>query len=436
MQSPSLDSGDRGLLSVFRLFVIIRIVFSLITLIASLNLQIRFSLFSNLTAETRLIPSDLIPWISIIESLILLGYLSWPWLNKKLGNIYLPIALIIGTIAPIVENILAVRLQGTEETNLFRATSGQWQVIILLIIPIILISWRYRLRIVIVYCLFLAAIDSLLPILIWPPETPRFWFPFSIVFFRTVMFIFVGYIVNRLSVDQREQNLRLTQANRQLAVSANTLEQLTISRERNRMARELHDTLAHSLSAVAVQLEAVSALWDSDQSKARKMLDQSLMMTRDGLNEARRAIGALRTAPLEDLGLALSLRNLATSEAERGGYSVDVQIPVETPRLPPEVEHSFYRIAEETLRNITRHAEAHHVTVSLTQNGALVEMLFHDDGHGFTDNPGLQSDHFGIRGMRERAESIGARLSVESQPGQGTTVRLQMEVRDDTGIDL
>jgi signal transduction histidine kinase len=424
MQNPSLDSGDRGLLSVFRLFVLIRLLFSI------------FTALSGLTGEFRISRLDTIPSLGIIESLLLLGYLSWPWLNKKLGKTYLPIALVIATIAPIVENFWGVGQHVTEESNMFRAMAGQWQVIILLIIPIILISWRYNLKIVIGYCLFLAVIDSLLPILIWKAETPRDWFPFSIVFFRTIMFIFVGYIVHRLAVDERQQNERLSQANRQLASSANTLEQLTISRERNRMARELHDTLSHSLSAVAVQLEAVSALWDSDQVKARAMLDQSLVMTRDGLNEARRAIGALRTAPLEDLGLALSLRNLATSEAERGGYSVEIHIPDESPRLKPEVEHCFYRIAEETLRNITRHAEAQHVTVSLIQAGAHVEMVFHDDGCGFTDNAGLQSDHFGLRGMRERAEAIGAQLSVDSRPGQGTTVRLQVEVNDDPGSDL
>ena len=109
----------------------------------------------------------------------------------------------------------------------------------------------------------------------------------------------------------REQGELLRQANAQLTHYASTLENLTVSRERNRMARELHDTLAHTLTGLSVTLETVKAYWDVDEDKARGLLDKSLETTRTGVEETRRALKSLRASPLEDMGLTLAIQKMA-----------------------------------------------------------------------------------------------------------------------------
>jgi signal transduction histidine kinase len=419
----SINSSDQGLLAILRLFVGIRLTFSILAFVA-------FRWFG-----PRAELGQPFPWVSIGESTALLAYLSWGWLGHRLGKFYLPIALGIATIGPIVENFVNIQPLLSSEVTQQRAFTGQWQVVILLVVPIILIAWRYAFRILALYLGFLTILDGGLILLGLNQLGLRPWPSMTILVFRTLVYLLVGYVVSWLSAEQRQQNARLEQANRQLSAAASTLEQLTISRERNRLARELHDTLAHSLSAVAVQLEAVNALWESDPQKAHTMVNRSLEITRGGLNETRRAIQSLRTVPVVDLGLVLALRNLATSEAERGGYSVEVQAPGDLPRFRPEVEHGLYRIVEEALRNTTRHAGASHVQVTLDRHNHHVEMTIQDDGCGFENSSVLQADHYGLQGIRERAEAIGAALTIDSQPGQGTTVRLNLEARNDVGLD-
>jgi signal transduction histidine kinase len=251
-----------------------------------------------------------------------------------------------------------------------------------------------------------------------------------------MIFVFVGYVINRLAAGQRQQNARLAQANQQLASYANALEQLTISRERNRLAREFHDTLAHTLSAVAVQLEAVNTLWQPDPAKAHSMLVDSLAATRTGLNESRRAIQSLRATPLEDMGLSLAIKQMARSVAERNGLILDLQLPDEIVGIGPDNEQNIYRIAEETLHNVTQHARAKHVWVDLVRDDHKLTLTIRDDGLGFNLDNAIITDRFGLRGMRERAEAIGAQILIESQPDQGTTVQLMMETKNGTSINL
>jgi signal transduction histidine kinase len=419
----SINSSDQGLLSILRLFVGIRLIFSVLAYIA-------FRWFG-----PRAEVGQPFPWVSIGESALLLGFLSWVWLGQRLGRFYLPIALGVATLGPVLENFVNIQAQLNNEVTQQRAFTGQWQVVILLVVPVILIAWRYGFRILALYLAFLTAVDGGLIFLVIDRLELRPWPSVTILVFRTLVYLLVGYVVSWLANEQRQQNARLVQANRQLSAAASTLEQLTISRERNRLARELHDTLAHSLSAVAVQLEAVDALWESDPQKAHAMLDRSLEMTRGGLGEARHAIHSLRTAPVVDLGLALAMRNLANSEAERGGYTVDVQAPDDLPRFSPEVEHGLYRIVEEALRNTTRHAGAKAVRVDLEQHDHHLEMTIRDDGCGFDNSSAIQADHYGLRGIRERAEAIGAALTIDSRPGRGTTIRVDLETGHDPGID-
>jgi signal transduction histidine kinase len=214
------------------------------------------------------------------------------------------------------------------------------------------------------------------------------------------------------------------------------VEQLTISRERNRLSRELHDTLAHTLSALVVQLDAVMAVWEPIPSRAREMLEGMLETTRRGLDDTRRSLRALRAAPLEEMGLALAVRTLTEDFAARNGLSLDLEISEDVGRLSPEVEHGLYRVAQEALENVNQHAGAQHVQVKLGKNNGDLFLIVADDGRGFDTDMDASEQQLGLQGMYERAEMIGARLEVLSEKDKGTTIRLSKEKDSAAGTDL
>jgi signal transduction histidine kinase len=156
--------------------------------------------------------------------------------------------------------------------------------------------------------------------------------------------------------------------------------------------------------------------------EARMILGKALAQTRSGLTETRRAMQELRATPLDDLGLALALQNLALTTAQRHGIAATVALPEHAPNLPPAVEQGVYRIAQEALTNAARHAGATQIKVTLSSNGA-VSLTVADNGRGF-DVSSIDGDHMGVQLMRERAAMMGGVLDIASAPGAGTTVRL------------
>lgn len=252
---------------------------------------------------------------------------------------------------------------------------------------------------------------------------------------RTMTFLFIGYLVGRLASAQRAQRDALAQANARLVHYSTTIEKLVLSQERNRLARELHDTLAHSLSEIAVQLEALKTIWRKDPARAQDLLDQTLATARSGLQEARRAIQALRAAPLDDLGLVLAIRELAETAAARANLTLQFRAPESIHDLPPEVEQCFYRVAQEAIANAVEHSQADHLCVELEHRNGQLTLVITDDGCGFDPAHLPVNGHFGLRGMRERAEMIDATLSIRSAPGEGTQIHLSWR-RDDSRSDL
>jgi signal transduction histidine kinase len=411
------SSVDIGIIQQFRAFAAVKLVLAVIPSIIQIT---------NPPAFPPRFATN--PILSIIEAVFLLVYLSIPWLREKLKWSYLPIALAVATIAPIASSMITFDPLQAEDIGRARSLAEQWQLIIVLIVPLIFISWKYNLRTVIAYSLTLAVVDVLISLPVPALAYHRPWFEFSPSVFRTAVFLLVGYIVTGLVARQREQNEKLRQAYRQLASYATTTEQLTLSRERNRLARELHDTLAHTLSAVAVQLEAVSSLWSGDRNRAHELLQQSLKLTRSGLSETRRAIQSLRAAPVEEMGLVMAISNLARSFAERYQLVLNLQIPDQIGSWEPETENSFYRIAEEALRNVAQHAGARNLWVTLKESQGELSFSIRDNGRGFDPNQVLSEEaRFGLQGMRERAIAIGASFELESEPGKGTTITVRYQ---------
>jgi signal transduction histidine kinase len=364
--------------------------------------------------------------LSLFDVTLLFGYLSWGALRESMKTWYLPVGILLATLLPILEQHLVIQnaLSGHLDNA---ALIGAWQMVLVLLIPLFIIGWQYSFRTLVLFCLAISLAD-MIPILLIPRNLlpSRFMIPIvGVMFVRLVAFLFIGYMVVRLMNTQRGLRDELTSANHRLAQYAGTLEHLTISRERNRLARELHDILAHTLSGVAVELEAVKALWQQDPARAQAMLDHSLKSTRDGLTETRRALQALRAAPLEDLGLSLALRTLAESAANRSNLQLAAQISEELPELPPEVEQCIYRVAQEALDNVSVHSGARLIQLSLARENGLLRLVVSDDGRGFLPNDVNAKVQFGLEGMRERAAVIGARLHIDTRVGGGTVVALE-----------
>lgn len=196
--------------------------------------------------------------------------------------------------------------------------------------------------------------------------------------------------------------------------------------ERNRLAREIHDTLAQGLTAVALKLESADE-WLQDgmnAEKAQEYVRQALALTRLNLDEARRSVLDLRAAPLDSRTLEEALQELAQKHAKEAEFELTFESVGSRP-LPIRVEVGLFRIAQEALSNVARHAGAAEVYVGMVTLPGEVTLVVADDGAGF-DLSEMPVDRFGLVGLNERAKLLGGQLKLESDPGAGT--RLEVKV--------
>ncbi|GAB4495925.1 MAG: hypothetical protein OHK0010_33400 [Anaerolineales bacterium] len=349
-------------------------------------------------------------------ALLFWGLAHWHWAKEKLAHSYYPLMVFLISGAPLLVNTLIVpHFPGGALANAEGMALRQMPV---LFVALALVAWQYRLRHVFFFAFAVAAFEWGL-LLLQPFRLNSMLVFFFITLIRTISFIAVGIFINALVSRLREANARLTH-------HASTLETLTVSRERNRMARELHDTLAHTLTGLSVTLETVKAYWDVDSLKARALLDKSLSATRDGLEETRRALKALRASPLEDLGLGLALRQMAESAAARVSLDLELALPNPMPNLAPDVEQCLYRIAQEAVQNVIHHANAKRLSLRLEPKDGHWQLTVQDDGLGFDPREKVSTGHFGLAGMKERAELIGGVLKIESYPQKGSKIILKI----------
>jgi signal transduction histidine kinase len=198
--------------------------------------------------------------------------------------------------------------------------------------------------------------------------------------------------------------------------------------ERRRLARELHDDTIQSLIALNQRIQLAQLELDNHPVAAK--LEEVQQLTGQTIEDVRRFVRALRPIYLEDLGLKPALEMLARDSAEALGIPVRFAATGRDRRLGPEVELAFYRIAQEALSNVARHAEAGQASVRLDFTPDAAQLLIEDDGRGFQlpESPAAMAarGHFGLLGMYERAELIGGRLEIESAPGAGSRLRLAL----------
>lgn len=207
----------------------------------------------------------------------------------------------------------------------------------------------------------------------------------------------------------------------------NRIAEIGAIEERNRLAREIHDTLAQGLTAIALNLETADAIMDSGGSpeRAHQAVMQALYLARTNLEEARRSVMDLRAAPLEGRPLDEALKALIDEWASRRKISVNFNVVGGGRMLPVRIEIGLYRILQEALTNIGRHAQAHHVNVQLVVMPEQIQLYIGDDGRGF-DPDQVPSDHFGLIGMNERVKLLSGKLQISSSPGAGTELDISV----------
>lgn len=258
----------------------------------------------------------------------------------------------------------------------------------------------------------------------WPGALP-------FIFLYTAAILFVAafsHITLRADASRRRSETLLAElqaAHEQLRAYAGQAEELAVAQERNRLARELHDSVAQTLYGLTLQSEAAA------RKLAARQLDQVAdylqffqTSTQQTLQETRLLIFELRPSILDDVGLAAALQARLDAVERRSGLHCQVHLD-DVEALPPQVEMALYRIAQEALNNVLKHARADTVELALSHDGQSVHLQIADDGQGFEPQTARQGG-YGLQGMEERAEQVGASLTLQSVPGAGTRVTVEV----------
>ncbi len=204
--------------------------------------------------------------------------------------------------------------------------------------------------------------------------------------------------------------------------------------ERQRLAGEIHDTLAQGLAGIITQLEAAEQL-RNDPGESQRHVVQARKLARESLSEARRSVQALRPGQLEGTRLPEAITELAKEWSNTSGVPVHIETTGDAVPLAPELEVTLFRVAQEALANVAKHAKATRVGLTVTYLDDMVLLDVRDDGVGFdsTADAGANGHSFGLSGMRQRLRRVGGSLEVESGPGDGTAISASVPMSGGTG---
>jgi signal transduction histidine kinase len=191
--------------------------------------------------------------------------------------------------------------------------------------------------------------------------------------------------------------------------------------ERRRLARELHDETGQALTSILLGLRNLESADRDEMTEAVGTLRELVVAT---LQDVRRLAVELRPTALDDFGLAAALERLTEGFAEQTGAAVEFESQLGDERLPEEIETALYRIVQEALTNVIKHAHAERVRIALRKSDGLVTARIEDDGRGFTESKG--GEGLGLIGIRERVELVSGRLEIESSAGGGTTIVVEV----------
>ncbi|MBV8884733.1 MAG: sensor histidine kinase, partial [Chroococcidiopsidaceae cyanobacterium CP_BM_RX_35] len=237
------------------------------------------------------------------------------------------------------------------------------------------------------------------------------------LFFGLIL-IFVLLLINAL-LAERQSREKLTLANEQLRQYAMRLKDQVTLQERNRIARDIHDSLGHSLTALNIQLEGALKLWQSNPQKAQTFLAEAKRLGSTALQEVRQSVSTLRSDPLQGRTLEEAIAALVKDTYSATGILPDYSITLWCP-LSIETSTAVYRIVQEGLTNICRHAAATKIQIYLSATATDLSLVIEDNGKGFRLDQNTTG--FGLQGMRERAVVLGGKFDIESEPGAGCRI--------------
>ncbi|HET6977067.1 MAG TPA: two-component regulator propeller domain-containing protein [Pyrinomonadaceae bacterium] len=201
--------------------------------------------------------------------------------------------------------------------------------------------------------------------------------------------------------------------------------------ERNRIAREIHDNLAQDILGISVQLELVARLMPAAAEAAKSHVDRARILVRNSMTEARRYVWDLRSQELQKKDLPAALRDTTRRLTEEKAVEAVVEVTGPLRPLPQPVETNLLRIGQEAINNAVKHAGANHIDVRLAFDTRSVRLSIHDDGRGFDPEAQIADGHFGLIGMRERAQQIGGLLTIDSASERGTQIAIDVPLNDD-----
>ncbi len=241
----------------------------------------------------------------------------------------------------------------------------------------------------------------------------------SALLFALVL-VFVLLLVGAL-LGEKQSRQKLTLANRRLRQYALLIENQATLQERNRIAREIHDSVGHFLTAQSIQLENVAMFLSQDSHQADHYLQRARSLGKEALRNVRQSVATLRTNPLQGKTLEVALKDLASEFEQTNQITIHSQIALQS-SLPGEATIALFRIVQEALTNISKHAQADQVWLKLKENGSIISLTIKDNGRGFDLEQNTTG--FGLKGMRERTEALGGKCRTISEPNGGCKIQV------------
>lgn len=235
------------------------------------------------------------------------------------------------------------------------------------------------------------------------------------------VYLFFSSVI-RTSQERGALVAKLEAAQRELQAAREKDVELAALRERERLARDLHDSLGHALTTIAVQLEAIQRLYRVDPERGAEHVEELKALTRSSLAELRRSLDGLRAPGLGERRLSEALQALSVEVGRRAALEVVCRVPPEADSLNPAVQEALWRVAQESLTNVERHARARRVELRLELQSEAATLTVQDDGIGIPPQAEARRGHYGLRGMRERVEGLGGEFTLASGADGGAQI--------------
>jgi len=301
-------------------------------------------------------------------------------------------------------------------------------------------------RLVLMVCIVFVTMCAYLGLFSWPFSGDQLGglFSLSVSFFSFTAFAMLmqhliseRYERNNLLLQLSQANSELEEAHRRLADSAAQEQEIAVLRERTRLAREMHDTLGHALVLISIKLEAAQRLRQRDPERCDRELESTKEIVRTSMKELRASIANLRSPALELEPACRAISRYAREMAQRTGLRVSYDLHPDIEGLPEPVEETLWKVGQEALTNIEKHAHAQNVVLHISHRGDHILMRVQDDGVGLPQELRQEHEdgqitcaspegHYGLRGMFERAQSIGGRLYLRPGAERGTSVEVEL----------